>query len=104
MRPVVIALIYYIASMLTALVLLDVSRDMKESDATEPASLGSTESVAIKSVAAFAKHHVIVTTCLDLVRTAVESDGRVMIVLMFQKIKKIGSLSFMDLLESFVYR
>uniref|UniRef100_K1QQZ9 Uncharacterized protein n=1 Tax=Magallana gigas TaxID=29159 RepID=K1QQZ9_MAGGI len=39
--------------------------------------------VSFKNVAAFAKHHVTVTTCLAFVDTAVEMDGRVMIALMF---------------------
>lgn len=73
--------------MLMARVLLGVSRDMKETDVN-------------KNVAAFAKHHVTVTTCLAFVDTAVEMDGRVMIALMYQTLTKMAknwNLSFMAL-------
>lgn len=45
------------------------------------------ELAAIKSVAAFARHHVTVTTCLEFVEMAVEMDGREMIALMVSYIK-----------------
>lgn len=86
--------------MLMARVLLGVSRDMKETDVNKYASSDSMESVAFKNVAAFAKHHVTVTTCLAFVDTAVEMDGRVMIALMYQTLTKMAknrNLSFMAL-------
>lgn len=82
-RPVVIVLIYYIAPMLMARVLLGVSQGMKGRDVNKCASSDSMESAAIKSVAVFAKHHVTVTTFLVLVETAVDMVGRVMIALMY---------------------
>lgn len=39
------------------------------------------ELVVVKSVAAFARHHVTVTTCLVFVETVVGMDGRVTIAL-----------------------
>lgn len=76
--------------MLMARVLLGVSRDMKETDVNKYASSVSLELVAFKNVAAFAKHHVTVTTCLAFVDTAVEMDGRVMIALMVTTSKSGG--------------
>lgn len=51
------------------------------------ANSDSMELVALKSVAAFAKHRVTATTCLVYVDTAVEMDGRVIIALMVSYIK-----------------